>query len=140
MMQRHPDWPERFRRALDARRRLPFAWGTNDCATFAADVIAAMTGVDFAEGLRGQYASREEADALLEERGWGDVEGLADAFLPRLEGRPRRGDVVMLQGLEGRYLAVCLGGDIAMAPDLDRGKIRHIDKHPGGLLAAWGVA
>lgn len=36
----------------DARRSVPFAWGSNDCRLFAADAVQAMTGVDHAAELR----------------------------------------------------------------------------------------
>lgn len=38
---------------LIAREKTPFAWGTNDCALFAADAIQAMTGADIATDFRG---------------------------------------------------------------------------------------
>ena len=40
-----------------------FAWGTHDCALFAADGIQAMTGVDIASDFRGQYT--DEASAAV---------------------------------------------------------------------------
>ena len=39
--------------------------GVWDCALFAADVVAILTGTDHAAGMRGQYATREECLALL---------------------------------------------------------------------------
>lgn len=135
-MERFPDWPERLGRALRERLSLPFAWGSNDCAIFAADCILAQTGVDFAEGLRGAYSSYEEAEALLAAKGWHGLQGLADAFLPRREGRHRRGDVVLLKGRVGSFLAVSLGGDIAIAPAAKRAdQIRTTQ-----ILGVWGVA
>jgi hypothetical protein len=43
------------------RAHTPFAWGTNDCASFAADGILAMTGVDIAADFRGKYTDESSA-------------------------------------------------------------------------------
>lgn len=103
---RYPDWPGRLHAAVLAARRTPHAWGQFDCALCAADLVHAITGEDFGARWRGTYASEEEADALLKMMGWGDLAGLADAHLPRRLERPRRGDVVLAEGLCGPFLAV----------------------------------
>lgn len=142
-MDRFPDWPERLGRALRERLDVPFAWGTNDCATFAADCVLAQTGTDFAEGLRGSYGDKAEALATLERMGHDGLDSLVDAFLPRRDGRPVRGDVVMLAGRLGDYLAISLGGDIAIAPADDRARqVRTSATGRDGrsvLIAAWAV-
>jgi hypothetical protein len=56
-------WATRaYHEFLLARAKMPFAWGANDCASFAADGILAMTGVDIAADFRGRYT--DEASAL----------------------------------------------------------------------------
>ena len=56
-------WETRhFHEFLMGRASAPFAWGSNDCALFAADGIKAITGVDIAAEFRGQY--HDEASAL----------------------------------------------------------------------------
>ena len=55
-MKRLEDWPERLAAFVEARRAMPFRWGQNDCALFAADAVAAVTGVDLAERWRGLWA------------------------------------------------------------------------------------
>jgi hypothetical protein len=56
-------------RSLDtfllARRSVPFAWGSNDCALFAADAILAHTGIDIAADFRGKYSDEAGAFALI---------------------------------------------------------------------------
>lgn len=60
---RREHWATRaYHDFLLARARMPFAWGTNDCASFAADGILAITGVDLAADFRGKYS--DEASAL----------------------------------------------------------------------------
>lgn len=62
------DWPERLAELVEARREAPFEWGSNDCALFMGDAVAAVTGVDPMAALRG-YASEAEAEAILGEEG-----------------------------------------------------------------------
>jgi hypothetical protein len=53
-LKRTPHWPTReYHDFLLSRARQPFEWGTNDCASFAADGIRAITGVDIMAELRG---------------------------------------------------------------------------------------
>jgi hypothetical protein len=44
---------------------MPFAWGTNDCALFAADAVQAITGLDIADDFRGRYSDEAGAFALI---------------------------------------------------------------------------
>jgi hypothetical protein len=111
-MARFPDWPQRLSRAIEARRRLPHAWGSNDCALFAADLVAAQTGQDFGAPFRRRYSDREGADAILASLGHGDLADLVDSCLPRGEGRPQRGDVVLQPGPEGPFLTIAWGGGV----------------------------
>jgi len=46
---------ECFDTFLRERTKQPFAWGTNDCALFAADAVLANTGTDIASDFRGKY-------------------------------------------------------------------------------------
>ena len=66
-MQRKEFWDtEDFNDFLLARADMAFAWGTNDCALFAADAVEAITGVDIAEDFRGKYNTEQEAFDLIE--------------------------------------------------------------------------
>ena len=62
---RKEDWPERLMALIAERRSRPFAWGEQDCALFACDAVAAMTGADPAAWFRGRYRTRRGAYALL---------------------------------------------------------------------------
>lgn len=68
-------------RWLDHQSTLQWAYGEHDCVIFAADWVRAWTNnaVDLAEGIRGTYATRDDADAVLARLG--GIEGLADAKL-----------------------------------------------------------
>lgn len=110
-MPRLQTWPEALAAYFDARRNVPFAWGTNDCSSFAAGAIEAMTGeappLPEYEGAAG--AARELAVQPLRER-------VEELFGPEiLPAFARRGDLILML-LEGREtLGVCDQDRIACA-------------------------
>ena len=108
MPARLPDWQERLDALISARRDQPFAWGENDCCTFAASAVEAVTGHDLADGLRGHRSVQEAAEVL---RKHGGVVGLATARLgPAIApALAQVGDVGMAT-LNGRdTLVICAG-------------------------------
>jgi hypothetical protein len=102
------DWQSRLDRCLHERRTIAFAWGSNDCALFAAACVEAETGQDLAADLRG-YASETAALRIIAEHG-----GLEAIVTARL-GKPvspmlaRVGDVGLVRVQAGECLAVCGG-------------------------------
>lgn len=111
-MQRFPDWPQRMTQAIEQRRRMPYAWGSNDCALCAADLVHAMTGEDFGAAFRGRYSDEAGARQILAELGHESLRNLVDAFLPRGTGRAKRGDVVLQPHPAGDFLAIVWGGGV----------------------------
>lgn len=111
-LRRRPDWRQRLRAFAMSRHREPFAWGQNDCALFAADATAALTGHDFGAPFRGTYASAAQALRVL--RPYGGLQGLAAAAL----GQPVRGQFagvgdICLVHFDGREcLGVCNGVEV----------------------------
>lgn len=101
MTPRYDDWPDRLAAFLEARRRAPFAWGTNDCVTFAADGVQQLRrdAVDIIAADRGAWATENDAEALLASRGGLEaalaelaaVAGLQEIPPPRAS----RGDLVL---------------------------------------------
>lgn len=103
------DWPERLAELVQARLREPFAWGSNDCCIFAADVVQALTGHDPAAELRGAYDGPVSAARAL--AGQQPAE-LAAGVLGQALDSPamaQRGDVVcgLVDGQQ--RLGVCVG-------------------------------
>jgi len=43
----------------------PFQWGVNDCLIMVAGAVELLTGVDYAEGYRGQYSSLAQGKKLI---------------------------------------------------------------------------
>lgn len=109
-MMRVTDWEARLYAFMDARRVMPFAWAQNDCATFAADAVEAITG----ERLAIPQADTPEAYARLL-RDQGSLRSMAEALLGDAiaPAYAQRGDVVLLVLDDRETLGVCVGADIA---------------------------
>jgi hypothetical protein len=116
-MSRYPDWPTRLAARLDEVRHLPFAWASNDCCSYAAGAVLAITGVDHMEPHRGKYKTKVGAARMLAKAG-----GL-EGWVRRCLGEPlqapamaMRGDVVMFAQPEPygpHALGICVGPHIA---------------------------
>lgn len=108
---RHVDWPQRLAAFVERRRATPFAWGQQDCCTFAADAVVCMTGTDPMADLRHlnsaaaatRYLSRHPLPELVSER-------LGRAGPATLA---QRGDVVLIEQQGRQLLGVCLGAQWA---------------------------
>jgi hypothetical protein len=110
-MTRLTDWDIRFPHIIDAARRKPFEWGAHDCCMWAANVVQELTGIDYAQQYRGQYADETEALALLEAAG-GIEAMLTNALGDRLPDvrQAQRGDVVLYAPVAERWCAmICTG-------------------------------
>ena len=116
-MTRRPDWPTRLAAHLASVKSLPFAWVGNDCCTFAAGVVQAITGVDAMAPLRGKYTTQAGAARLIKRAG--GLQALVSEHLgqplqtPALAGR---GDVVLFE-MAAPYgpqaLGICVGAHLA---------------------------
>lgn len=131
---RRQDWPRRLQQFCRERRRMPFAWGTNDCATLAADWVLEATGADPMYGVRGLWSDARQAMERLAELG-GMRQAVTDIMgaeiLPTLA---QRGDLVLIE-IDGREtLAVCVG-DHALG-SADAGALL---APMSGAVAAWRV-
>jgi len=127
-------WYEALDAFVAARRDLPFAWGAQDCCTFAADWVLAATGVDPMEAFRGLDTERAARRALKDEGGmlaaWDAHHG------PHLAGPfAQAGDLAMVTQPDGsNAMAVCLGSVLAV-PGVDRVLMLPVDR----AEATWRV-
>lgn len=134
MISRPAGWPQRLADLIVARLHRPFEWGPNDCASFAADAVAAVLCLDRLAELRGHRLN--ERQALRREREIGGVPAaiVRAGFMPVETTLAQRGDLVQIWQQGRAVLAVC-NGDTALAPG------------PAGLetapmtmaIAAWRV-
>lgn len=116
-MKRLHDWQLRLEAFARARTEAPFAWGSNDCALFAADAVHALTGERLCEELRGYDSARQAIRILLEQ---GGVQGLATKALggPIPVAMAAVGDVVTVRTGKREAMAICNGGTaIAAGPE-----------------------
>ena len=114
-LHRRQDWPLHLERFIAQRFAMPFAWGTNDCAIFAADCVQALTGQDPAPASLRRHATAKQAYRAIARHG-----GLAAIATSSLgEPVPVRmacvGDVVLVQAGKRDALAIC-NGTTAMMP------------------------
>lgn len=112
-MKRFDNWPSLLSAYIDARRSVPFAWGSNDCCLFAADWVLLSTGRDIAQEWRGKYASAYKAQRFL--KAGGGIEKLVERAGGEriLSGLAQRGDLVAQDCGDGVALGVCIGSAAA---------------------------
>lgn len=105
-----------WRAWLDQMQEQPFAWGSNDCVTFAAGAVRALTGMD---PLRGIGAWKSEVGALraLKRRG-GLVAAVSSVLTPVPASMAQRGDIGAVEGPRGPLLVVIEGLTLA-GPGID---------------------
>ena len=126
-MIRRQDWPEKLSDYILARAKMPFEWGANDCATFAADGIAEMTGEDPIADIRGEWKDAASAVRFIASEG-----GLASIVAGRFEQIAgvlfaQRGDVGLVTLDDREFVALCAGSHWA-APGPDHMVLLPLDK------------
>jgi hypothetical protein len=119
-LHRYNDWEDRLRTYLDRVRDDTFAWGTHDCALFAASCINAMCGVDPAAAFRATYTDPRGAALALREHGQGTLLRTVTNWLgePSCIHHAKRGDIVMR---DARTTGVCVGQFSWFVGSLDQG-------------------
>jgi hypothetical protein len=130
---------------LDARMRAPFAWGTNDCVSFALDAAQAQTGVDLRPRLGCTWSTRRRATQALARRG--GLRAAVDGVLRRVApAKAHRGDIGLAEGPDGPFLVV-IEGDLLVGVALDglvrlpRAALRYawsLDGQPYGFQLSGG--
>lgn len=111
---RRPDWKARLSAYVDAVRREPFAYGSHDCALFAAGALEAMTGEDPARAFRGTYGTLEEGEARLRAAGFASCLDYARSLLePVAPVHAQRGDIAVVD-IGAPSFGVVLGAQIAL--------------------------
>lgn len=132
-MHRLPGWPELLAAYIDQRSAMPFAWGSNDCCTFAADGVQAITGLDPMADLRG-YGGALQAQRIL--RNGGLMALVSDRLGWQLPPQfAHRGDVVLVpMSGDQQFLGLCMGSSFA-APGPDHMVIGPMST----ALACWPI-
>lgn len=117
---RFENWPALLIEALDAARGKQFKFGEFDCALFAADIIAAMTGTDLAAKYRGKYSSELGYKKLLGKSR--RLEAVIEAAVVDCEEinalLAQRGDLVLYDGTNGVSAGIVYGHNAYFPTDL----------------------
>ncbi len=117
---RLPGWQQHLAALVARNARRPFAWGTWDCAQFAAAAIMAQTGRD----LRPGWAYADRAEGVRRMRAMGYRDHLA-WFRAHLAGLPVAqalpGDIAIMPGralgvVQGRAVYQVTEAGLALAP------------------------
>ena len=105
---RHPGWPLALEYAIEGARHRPFDWTAHNCATFAADCLAAITGVrvhhQFAALMATERRARAFGPALAHR-----VDVVLGADRRVAPALAQRGDVLLLALSGYSALGVCSG-------------------------------
>lgn len=132
MPTRKPGWEARLAAHLERWQAAPFAWGVNDCVTFAAGAVRAL---DPAFGWQPDWTSESEAVRALARAG-----GMADAVSGELGTAidnwrlMQRGDIALFEEADQLGVIVCSGRTLC-GPGPGRTGLQHIPLRRA--LKAW---
>lgn len=127
------NWQERFSDFGKTRASMPFQWGANDCCTFAADAVQAITGRDVRsafpiyDGALGAVRVIEKAGGLQQLA----TEVLGASVSPRMAAV---GDVVLVVN-EGRELMGICNGTSVLVPGESGMEVLEMET----AMAAWRI-
>lgn len=112
-MKRYSFWRTALADYINRVAYRPFQWGDHDCGLFAAGAVEAMTGEDFAAGLRGRYKTKKGALRLMKKAGHADHVAMAAATLEEIHpSHAMIGDVAVVPGEGGEALGIVQGDRI----------------------------
>lgn len=130
-MERLSDWEARLSEYLQERREMPFKYGSNDCAHFAAGAVKAVTGEDVMSDIK-SYTTKAGSLRAIKEAGADSLEQIIDRKFEALPiGFASTGDLALYDGSVG----VVLSGKAAFVSE-DGFALVPRDQ----WTQAWGVA
>lgn len=120
---------------LEARALTPFIWGENDCVTFAAGAVRAMTGEDLL-AFPGRHPSWSTASGAARRLAkFGGLEAAVSSALTEIPvAMAHRGDVGLLE-IDGLQSLCIFEGEIVIGPGLS-GLVRQTRAN---AVRAWSV-
>ena len=122
--ERLSNWEMLLHEYLMEKRDQPFKWGVNDCCTFSAGAVEAMTGVNPMEEFVGKYKSAATSHRALIDIGSGDLEQTLDAKFKECPiGFAHTGDLAFFDGSVG----VIIGGDAVFVTEDGLYRVNRLD-------------
>ena len=104
---RRDDWQTFLHDLVEAKMAEPFAWGSQDCVTFAAACIEAVTGSNPIAGIESWSTERQALRRIVE---MGGIEAWLDERYPRVQWHEaQRGDVALMEQKAGLVVVVNIG-------------------------------
>lgn len=98
-MTRVSDWEARLSEYIASKRNVTFEWGVDDCCTFSAGAVEALTDVDPMPEYRGKYDTALGSARVL---GGKKLEEVLDEKFPEVPiGFAQRGDLVLMDDCVG---------------------------------------
>ncbi|QBQ72940.1 hypothetical protein QJV43_gp24 [Serratia phage Serbin] len=132
------DWQDKLLEQVVLREKVKFEWGKHDCCLFAADVVMAMTGVDYASEFRGKYSTEIGAKRLLAKANEDGLTGVLDGKFAQVDlPYVQRGDLVMVQTDAGPALGIYWSGQSVWLQGLEGVQLFINIKER--ILKAWRV-
>ncbi len=123
-MSRLPGWRGRLMGYVARERARPFAYGSADCALFAAGAVAAVTGRDIAAGWRGRYTTEAEGRRALGVEGFIDHIDLARCLFARVAAsQAQTGDLAVVATRRGPALGVVSGSQVLVRTERGLGAV-----------------
>lgn len=108
-IKRLPDWRARLFSLVEQKENEPFAYGTNDCSTFGADVVNALTGVDPAAQFRGKYKTKLGGIRAIRKAGYQDqIDFLEKNYTEIAPAFATVGDIGITSNATGDGVALCV--------------------------------
>lgn len=94
---RHESWKIRLSLLVEDYRHIPFEWGVNDCITFAARAVDAVTGLGVYEIVRAKYHWNDVRSAAKLIANHGGLSNLISEVLgvPNPPFSAKHGDIVL---------------------------------------------
>lgn len=120
---------------IAARMRAPFAWGDNDCVTFAAGAVKAQTGRDPLGAIAARWSTARGAGRVL--RKFGGMEAAVSSVLsPIAPAMAARGDVAGWLDAQGRLQLAIVEGQTLVGP----GEAGTVRLPRSAMVKAWSAA
>ena len=113
-MMRVSNWEQALSDYLFERSDMPFEYGKNDCCTFAAGAVQAMTGINPMEEFVGKYKSMASSVRAISNSGFDGLEQIMDSKFDSIPiGFASTGDLAFFNESVG----VVVGGKAAFVSE-----------------------